>query len=444
MNLSKFNYMIEVNVCLLIFAAMVTLMLLLGTATDHARKKPFMRWFTVLLGTAFIMLMGEAGLWCFLGDANHIGLLKFCAFLSFGFGALLNAIYACCLVGFIRERVQVSWNGAGIVSAVCAVFILLVFVSMFNGMLFYFDEKGMYHDGYAYFLVDAVDIFSLIMLMLIVIYYSRYLGTKGTLTLLSFSVFPAIAMFALPYWNPTPLYLATTLSLILIYLLFHVDMAKQLAENEIKLAEKEKELAESRISIMLSQLQPHFMYNVLNSIYYLCGSNPDEARTAIDKFADYLRNNMESVQQAELIPFEKEYEHIQTYLDLEKIRFGDDLEIIYDIGFTNFKVPPLTVQPLVENAVKHGVTKKRGGGSVTISTRETAEACIITISDTGKGFDLQNYENDGRLHVGIKNVRERLEVMAGGKLEITSEKDIGTKAAVTIPKRRTGYERNGS
>lgn len=438
MNLEKFNNMIELDVCLLIFAAMVTLVLLIGAATDHARNKPFLKWFTALLVTAFIMLLGEAGLWYFLGDANHIGLLKFCAFLSFGFGAVLNAIYACCLVSFIKERAQESWTGAVIVSAACAVVLLLVFVSMFNGMLFSIDENGMYHDGYAYFLVDAVDIFSLIMLMLMIIYYSRHLGTKGTLTLLSFVAFPAVAMFALPYWNPTPLYLATTLSLIFIYLFFHVDMTRQLAENEIKLAEKEKELAESRISIMLSQLQPHFMYNMLNSIYYLCGSNPGTARAAIDKFADYLRNNMESIQRVELIPFEKEYEHIQTYLDLEKIRFGEDLKIVCQMEAMNFKLPPLTVQPLVENAVKHGATKKRGGGTVTIATRETAEAWIVTISDTGRGFDPENCENDGKLHVGIRNVRERLEALVGGTLEISSETGIGTEAVVTIPKKEGG------
>ena len=417
MNLEKLNNMIELDVCLLIFAAMVTLVLLIGAATDHARNKPFLKWFTALLVTAFIMLLGEAGLWYFLGDANHIGLLKFCAFLSFGFGAVLNAIYACCLVSFIKERAQESWTGAVIVSSACAVVLLLVFVSMFNGMLFSIDENGMYHDGYAYFLVDAVDIFSLIMLMLMIIYYSRHLGTKGTLTLLSFVAFPAVAMFALPYWNPTPLYFA---------------------ENEIKLAEKEKELAESRISIMLSQLQPHFMYNMLNSIYYLCGSNPDTARAAIDKFADYLRNNMESIQRVELIPFEKEYEHIQTYLDLEKIRFGEDLKIVCQMEAMNFKLPPLTVQPLVENAVKHGATKKRGGGTVTIATRETAEAWIVTISDTGRGFDPENCENDGKLHVGIRNVRERLEALVGGTLEISSETGIGTEAVVTIPKKEGG------
>lgn len=439
--MDKLQYKIEPNVCLLLFAAMVTLVLLGGAVTDRTRNRPFMKFFTALLIAAFLMLIGEAGLWYFLGSTEHIGLLKLCAFMSIGFGAMLNALYAYCLVAFVRERAPVSRKYADAIAFICGVFIVLVFISLFNGMLFYFDEKGMYHDGTAYFLIDAVDVLTLLSEMLMVFFYGRYLKTRGILTLISFSLFPAAAMFALPYWNPTPLYLATTLSLILIYILFHGELTRQLTENELKLAEKERrlaeserELAESRVSIMLSQLQPHFMYNVLNSIYYLCGSNPAAAQQTIDKFSDYLRNNMDSLEQRELIPFEKEYEHIKTYLDLEKIRFGDTLKIVYDVETTNFKVPPLTVQPLVENAVKHGVTKKRGGGTVTLSTRETKSSYVVTVTDTGKGFDTGSYDNDGRLHVGIKNVRERLKAMTGGSLDITSEKDTGTTAVVYIPK----------
>ena len=441
--MSKLQYMVEPNVCLLLFASLVTLVLLVGSATDRTRNRQFMKFFISLLIAAFLMLIGEAGLWYFLGSAEHLGLLKLCAFMSFGLGAALNDLYVYCLVAFVRERAQVSRKYADAIAFICGAFIVLVFISVFNGMFFYFDEKGMYHDGPMYFLVDAVDVLTLLSEMLMVIFYGRYLKTKGILTLISFSLFPIIAMFALPYWNPTPLYLATTLSLILIYILFHGELTRQLAENEFKLAEKERELAESerelaesRISIMLSQLQPHFLFNVLNSIYYLCGSNPAAAQQTIDKFSDYLRNNMDSLEQRRLIPFEKEYEHIKTYLDLEKIRFGDTLKIVYDVETTNFKVPPLTVQPLVENAVKHGVTKKRGGGTVTMSTRETKSAYVVTVTDTGKGFDTGSYDSDGRLHVGIKNVRERLKAMTGGSLSITSKKDIGTTAVVAIPKQR--------
>ncbi len=200
----------------------------------------------------------------------------------------------------------------------------------------------------------------------------------------------------------------------------------------IRAAKLEKELEDSRIAIMLSQIKPHFLYNVLNTIYHLYRKEPETAQEAVSSFADYLRCNMLSIEKSDPIPFREEYQHIQTYLSLEQVRFRDKLNVIYDVEVTNFKVPPLTVEPLVENAVKHGVTKKRGGGTVTISTRRTEEEIQITISDTGVGFDPETYMEDGKPHIGIRNVRDRLWNMVGGSLSITSS-ESGTVAVVTIP-----------
>lgn len=198
----------------------------------------------------------------------------------------------------------------------------------------------------------------------------------------------------------------------------------------------EQELQESRISIMLSQLQPHFLFNVLNSIYYLCGTNPDDARVVVNKFSSYLRNNLESINQKTMIPFSEELDHIQTYLELEKIRFDEELTVVYDIQTDDFFLPILTVQPLVENAVKHGVTKKRGGGIVTLATREETDGFVVTVTDTGIGFDPAHYLDDGKTHIGIQNVRQRLEHMAGGTLEITSAPGCGTTAVIRLPKKK--------
>ena len=125
---------------------------------------------------------------------------------------------------------------------------------------------------------------------------------------------------------------------------------------------------------------------------------------------------------------------------MEQIRFRGKLDIVYDVEVTDFKLPPLTVEPLVENAVKHGVTKKRGGGSVTISTRRTAEGVLVTVADTGVGFDPNTYMEDGKPHVGIRNVRERLQNMVGGSLSITSTEN-GTVAVVTIPAKEANHTR---
>ena len=205
----------------------------------------------------------------------------------------------------------------------------------------------------------------------------------------------------------------------------------------IREKELQQELQESRIAIMMSQIQPHFLYNVLNTIYHLCGKDDNTAKTVISDFSDYLRNNLDSLEQKNLVPFSTEHNHLKTYLDIEKIRFGDELEIVYDIKAKDFFLPVMTIQPLVENAVKHGISKKRGGGTLTVSTEEKADCYVITVTDTGIGFDTGFYINDGKSHVGIENVKQRLKNMCEGTLAVKSEIGVGTKAVVTIPKKES-------
>ena len=212
---------------------------------------------------------------------------------------------------------------------------------------------------------------------------------------------------------------------------------KGVLESQRMEAEKqamEMKLQESQISIMLSQIQPHFLYNTLNSIYQLCETNPMRARSMVNFFAEYLRNNLSTLEAPGLISFETELSHIKTYLEIEKIRFEDSLEIEYDIKCVDFSLPVLTVQPIVENAVKHGTSKKRGGGKVTIATDENKESYIIKVFDTGCGFDPTKPKDDGKRHVGIENVRQRLFNMCGGTLSIESEVGKGTLATIIIPK----------
>ena len=192
---------------------------------------------------------------------------------------------------------------------------------------------------------------------------------------------------------------------------------------------------ESRISIMLSQIQPHFLYNAISSIRNLCREDPVSAKEAFDRLTGYLRANLDSLSLSAPIMFEKELEHVKTYLSIETIRFEDRLTIIYDISVTDFLIPALTVQPLVENAVKHGITKREEGGTLTIKTEDTDSAFVITVADDGVGFDKSRLDNKHK-HVGIDNARSRLMTMSGGKLVIHSEPGAGATAVITIPKRK--------
>ena len=216
-----------------------------------------------------------------------------------------------------------------------------------------------------------------------------------------------------------------TTMILLLYVFLTVD-------REALMAHKDAQLTEQRAQIMLSQIQPHFLYNALNAIGYLCGEDASRARKTLDDFADYLRMNMESLTTREPAPFSVELEHTRTYLNIEQMRFGDDLKVVYDIGCDDFFVPPLSLQPLVENAVKHGVCHKEYGGTVTIATRRQDGKVYVTVSDDGAGFDVEAVREDGQTHVGIENVRSRLETMCGGKLEIRSTIGQGTVATIIL------------
>ena len=232
------------------------------------------------------------------------------------------------------------------------------------------------------------------------------------------------------------LLLIVSVSAVIIYREIKKSVHSALEAQRIE-AEKqamELRLQESQISIMLSQIQPHFLYNTLNSIYQLCETNPMRARSMVNSFSEYLRNNLSSLEESGLIAFETELEHIKTYLDIEKVRFEDTLEIEYDIKCIDFSLPVLTVQPIVENAVKHGTSKKRGGGKVRIEAQEDKDHYVIKVTDTGCGFDPTVPKNDGKRHVGIENVRQRLANMCAGSLTIESRVGEGTLATIRIPK----------
>ena len=200
--------------------------------------------------------------------------------------------------------------------------------------------------------------------------------------------------------------------------------------------EHEQELiAGQRVQIMLSQIKPHFIYNALACIEDLCDTSPQAAKTATLTFSRYLRGNMGSLSQEGLIPFEKELEHTKLYLDLEQIRFENALQVRYQITCVDFRIPTLTLEPIVENAVRHGVRGNQDGrGTVMISTEEYPDAYGVIVSDNGPGFDPGAAPASGAEHVGLRNVRQRLESVCGGSLQIKTAPGEGTLVTILLPK----------
>ena len=133
------------------------------------------------------------------------------------------------------------------------------------------------------------------------------------------------------------------------------------------------------------------------------------------------------------VPFSEELDHVKTYLQLERLRFGEDLQMEYDIRETEFKLPPLTLQPLAENAIKHGMMGREGEFHITIRSVRKGNCYEIQVIDDGVGFDPKEEKQDGRSHVGLANVGKILLLMVDGKLQVNSRPGQGTCVTIRIP-----------
>lgn len=201
----------------------------------------------------------------------------------------------------------------------------------------------------------------------------------------------------------------------------------------IRTEELQNQLHNSTIVLANSQIRTHFVFNVLNAISGLCKYDPAKADDAIVRFSRFLRSNIDIMQAETPVPFPASLQHVENYVSLEQIRFGESLQFITDIQVDNFVLPPLILQPLVENAIKHGITARPQGGTVTLQTLRQDGHVLIRISDDGVGFDPTQPVSERS--VGLQNIRFRLQHMVNGTLDIESAPGQGTVCTISIPEK---------
>ena len=193
---------------------------------------------------------------------------------------------------------------------------------------------------------------------------------------------------------------------------------------------QQREIARQNASIMVLQMRPHFIHNTLTSIYYLCQQDPAEAQRVTLNFNNYLEKNLAALASDETIPFTEELEHTRAYLNVEQALYDENLFVDYDTPHTCFRVPPLTLQPIVENAVKHALDPDSDPIRILIQTRDTDSGSEIIVSDNGPGYEPID---DSRPHIALANIRQRLELMCHGKMTITPREGGGTVVKLLIP-----------
>jgi len=299
-------------------------------------------------------------------------------------------------------------------------------VCVFTGWMVTTDAGNHYSKGPLYS-VYAVLYFVLIILTVIeFVSYGQRFRRQNRLSLYATLFLIVAGILIQELWGVRVAYLALTLGMALLYI--HNTEFSQLAADDA--------LKEQRISLMLSQIRPHFLFNTLAVIREIYRSDPEKGDTAITEFAGFLRHNMEALSVEKPIPFTEELDFVRRYLDLQMLRFGDELTVNYDLEATDFSLPVLTLQPIVENAVTYGVRKQRKrSGIVTIRSLERDERFEIHVIDNGPGFDPETLtEENQEAHIGLKNVRERLRHTCGGELEVNSVCGTGTTVILIIPK----------
>ena len=424
----NFNEMIELNIGLLVFAILVTFFILLGCVGYKSRNLSYMRNFVWIVCMNLVMLIGECGLWIMKLGFKNVWLTKLFGFFSYGGGTIMALFYLFCILSFVEERgaPDVSYRSAYLMRIVCGCYLVLVFLSMFNGMLFQVDAHGNLTDGSYYWIALLIDPMILLIEILVVVHYRKNLSRLGTIVMLNFGLVSLLTTGLQSIWYPVPELLACTLAILLMFMLFYWEMSKNLVENE-------RELMQSQVSLAISQIQPHFLYNTLSTIAELCRKDSAMAEEVTNRFALYLRGNLEHMGDSFPVEFSKELKHVQTYLWIEKIRFQEELQVVYDIQTEDFIIPALTVQPLVENAVKHGMMGSENVCTITIRTKCVERGYQVIIEDDGCGFDPEQVKNDGRKHIGIESVRNRLRFMVGGILTVRSVIGKGTTVIIEIP-----------
>lgn len=213
--------------------------------------------------------------------------------------------------------------------------------------------------------------------------------------------------------------------LLVVFFLYQIDVERELLCREAA-------LSESKIALMMEQIHPHFIYNALQQIVLLCDETPKDVKPAILNFSAYLRKNLESITSVEMIPFLEEIKHVDVFVDIAMITESRSFEVVKDYEVTDFLIPALTVQPLIENAIKYGVGMSTEGNKVTISTRIKKGFYVITISDNGHGKRTELPSQKKHKSVGTGNVRTRLKLMCNGELFIR-QTERGTDQIIRIP-----------
>ena len=311
-----------------------------------------------------------------------------------------------------------------VVAALFIIYCLILSATQFTTVIYYITPDNVYHRGPYYYVLLAPAVSIMIVNLIGLIIKRKRIGKGQFLAFLGYILVPMASMIIQwLFYGITVIILGSAIAALILMAVMQKYQTKQYFLQKDKIAEQHSKLA-------VLQMRPHFIYNTMTSIYHLCDIDPLKAQQVTLDFSTYLRKNFTAIAKNELIPFAEELEHTKAYLAVELVRFEGYLFVDFNTPHTAFRLPPLTMQPIVENAVKHGLDPELEPLHITISTRTTETGSEIIVEDTGPGF---SPDDNGDPHNTLANIIERLDIMCKGTLTISDTKGGGTIVSIAIP-----------
>ena len=420
-----------VNLIIEVIGIMVSLfsILLLGFGFSHDRTT--IRYFFVFFSSLLLYNMSILLLELmngFQGNEWRIGMM-IAGFLSFFISVLTVYAVSNYLLTILHlpaaydRRIRLFLTAALVLAAIVLLY------GQYAGKIALVDENYRYYEGEWQNLGFIIVAFYMFLDFLLLVRYRDQITRGQRLAFGTYLGLPLLTILLRPLLPGV--YIVAFSSSCSMLIMLVITLIEQAREYRIQ----EKRNEQMKVDLMLSQIQPHFLFNALYVIQEICRIDPETAYQAVGEFSQYLRHNMDSININVPIPFSKELEHTKHYVRLQQLRFGSALDVRYELTCTHFQLPTLTLQPIVENAIRYGIRQKKDGrGTVIVSTAEKSDAYEICVADNGPGFDPNEVHMDGLAHVGLRNVRERLRRVSGGSLEIDTRIGEGTKVTIRLPK----------
>ena len=383
------------------------------------------RFFTVLFSVAALYvvsdLLSQVSL-LFLGPGYAV-LSRIAVFCESFFSSILMPMMTLYLLHCSGERRKRTPLFASMVTLWITYVALLVF-TQFTTDIYTISPDNVYQRGPLYFVLLVPPAAMMALNFVSLLFRWKKLSKRQRLSFVIYLLVPlCCTLIQMVSYGLLMIVIGTSLSVMIMFIFILMDQV----EHSIRQQQKN---AAQQASIAVLQMRPHFIYNTLMSIYYLCKQDAEKAQQVILDFSSYLRKNFTAIAKEDTIPFADEMEHTRAYLAVEQARFQDRLLVEFDTPFTDFRLPPLTLQPVVENAVKHGLDPELEPLFISITTRLQDGYAEVIVDDSGPGFQPVD---DNEPHIALANITERLKVMCKGELTISSRDCGGTIVTIRIP-----------